>query len=322
MSPLARTLASWLLLVALLAPACAHACTLNVGNMSFGTISGASGGDSTMTMVFDCNTDSAPRLLVCISIFEPVAPYDVQNRRLPGQAPNYLSYNLYSDVARTQVWGSVFSTLLPPALTFPVANGKVHANITAYGRVAPGQGTLPNGNYSVSFPPISIQVGILPYTKDPPDCSRVSLSPGVAQGNMYVSANLAAPVDCAVSATPIDFGQKGALDSNTDVSGTVTARCGGGTSYTLSMSRGTSIGATLNGRLLTRGGGSETLKYGLYSNPARTSVWGDGTSGTVTVGGTGNGANQSYPVYARLPAQTPVPRPGTYTDTITLTITY
>ena len=36
---------------------------------------------------------------------------------------------------------------------------------------------------------------------------------------------------------------------------------------------------------------------------------------------TGNGALQSYTIYGRVPPQT-TPKPGTYADTITLTVTY
>jgi len=45
------------------------------------------------------------------------------------------------------------------------------------------------------------------------------------------------------------------------------------------------------------------------------------TVSTDTVAATGNGASQSYTVYGRVPAQT-TPAPGTYTDTVTVTVTY
>jgi spore coat protein U-like protein len=39
------------------------------------------------------------------------------------------------------------------------------------------------------------------------------------------------------------------------------------------------------------------------------------------VSGTGIGSSQNYTVYGRVQAQT-TPAPGTYTDTITVTVTY
>jgi spore coat protein U-like protein len=57
-----------------------------------------------------------------------------------------------------------------------------------------------------------------------------------------------------------------------------------------------------------------------YTDSGRTIVWGN-TVGTDTVSATGNGASQSYTVFGRVPAQT-TPAPATYTDTITVTVTY
>jgi spore coat protein U-like protein len=62
------------------------------------------------------------------------------------------------------------------------------------------------------------------------------------------------------------------------------------------------------------------VTYSLYSDSGRATVWGN-TVGTNTVAGTGNGASQSYTVYGRAPAQT-TPAAGTYTDTVTVTVTY
>ena len=71
-------------------------------------------------------------------------------------------------------------------------------------------------------------------------------------------------------------------------------------------------------RKMTSGG--NTVNYSLYSDSGRTTVWGN-TVGTNTVAATGNGAAQSYTVYGRVTAQT-TPAPATYTDTITVTVTY
>jgi spore coat protein U-like protein len=49
-------------------------------------------------------------------------------------------------------------------------------------------------------------------------------------------------------------------------------------------------------------------------------VWGI-TIGTDTVSATGNGAAQTHTVYGRVPAQT-TPAPATYSDTVTVTVTY
>jgi spore coat protein U-like protein len=68
--------------------------------------------------------------------------------------------------------------------------------------------------------------------------------------------------------------------------------------------------------------GSNSLTYGLYTNAARTTVWGDGTGSTATVTNTGSGSAQNFTVYGRIPAgQTSTPA-GIYADTVSVTITY
>ena len=66
--------------------------------------------------------------------------------------------------------------------------------------------------------------------------------------------------------------------------------------------------------------GAAIVNYSLYSDSGRTTVWGN-TVGTDTVAATGSGASQSYTVYGRVTAQT-TPAPGTYSDTVTVTVTY
>jgi len=68
------------------------------------------------------------------------------------------------------------------------------------------------------------------------------------------------------------------------------------------------------------GPSSSHLAYKLFSNSGHTTNWGN-TVGTDTVAGTGTGAAQSLTVYGQITAAQFV-RPGSYTDTVTATITY
>jgi spore coat protein U-like protein len=62
------------------------------------------------------------------------------------------------------------------------------------------------------------------------------------------------------------------------------------------------------------------LGYKLFSNSGRATNWGN-TVGTDTVTGTGTGNSQSLTVYGQVHAGQYF-KPGSYTDTITATITY
>jgi spore coat protein U-like protein len=132
-----------------------------------------------------------------------------------------------------------------------------------------------------------------------------------------VSVTLAAT--CTInSASTLNFGNQGILSANVDQTSTIQVTCTNTTPYNIGLDAGTGSGATVATRKLTSGGA--TVNYTLYSDTGRTTVWGN-TVGTDTVAATGNGTGQNYTVYGRIPTQT-TPAPGTYSDTITVTVTY
>jgi spore coat protein U-like protein len=99
---------------------------------------------------------------------------------------------------------------------------------------------------------------------------------------------------------------------------TLQLQCTNTTPYNIGLDAGTGSGANVAARKMTNG--ANTITYSLYSDSGRTTVWGN-TVGTNTVSATGNGASQSYTVCGRVPSQT-TPAAATYTDTITVTVTY
>lgn len=110
--------------------------------------------------------------------------------------------------------------------------------------------------------------------------------------------------------------------SATPLNGTsnIIVTCTNPTPYTVGLNAGTSVGATVTTRAMTRtAGGTETLGYALYSDAARTANWGN-TSPTW-VSGTGTGVQQTLTVYGQIPAAQNVPV-ASYLDTITVTLTY
>ena len=125
---------------------------------------------------------------------------------------------------------------------------------------------------------------------------------------------------CTVSSpTTLDFGTAGILSANIDATTTISVTCTASTTYNIGLNAGTGTGATVATRKMTSSG--NTVNYTLYSDSARTTVWGNtiGTDTPTTTPGTGSA--QSYTVYGRVPSQVS-PAAGTYTDTITVTVTY
>jgi len=140
-----------------------------------------------------------------------------------------------------------------------------------------------------------------------------------ATSTTTMTVQLTITATCTVnSATTLNFGTQGILATNVDQTSTIQITCTNTTPYNIGLDAGTGTGATVATRKMTSG--ANTVNYTLYSNSGRTTVWGN-TIGTDTVAATGNGAAQSYTVYGRVPAQA-APAPGTYSDTITVTVTY
>lgn len=122
-----------------------------------------------------------------------------------------------------------------------------------------------------------------------------------------------------IAANNLDFGTQGILSADIDDTTTLTVQCTTGTAYDIGLDAGVGAGAGIAVRKMT-GPGSVTIDYSLYSDAGRTQLWGD-TIPTNTVSGSGNGVQQNYTVYGRVPAQS-TPGPGTYSDTITVTVTF
>lgn len=124
---------------------------------------------------------------------------------------------------------------------------------------------------------------------------------------------------CEITATPIDFGS--VLRSTADTAqGTLTVNCSVDKPYRVALDGGLyPDGATITATSRRMANDTAFVPYGLYSDPAHTTVWGEDPS---DVSGTGTGSDQLLTVYADVTAAaTNAPR-GDYTDTITATITY
>jgi spore coat protein U-like protein len=124
--------------------------------------------------------------------------------------------------------------------------------------------------------------------------------------------------NCTVnSASTMNFGSNGVLTADVPQTSTLAVQCTDTTPYNIGLDKGAN-GASVAVRQMKSG--SATVNYSLYTDSGHTTVWGN-TVSTDTVSATGNGASQSYTVYGLVPAQT-TPAPGTYTDTVTVTVTY
>jgi spore coat protein U-like protein len=124
----------------------------------------------------------------------------------------------------------------------------------------------------------------------------------------------------------LTFGAYAPAGGNRDVSATLGVRCASGVPFQIALNGGGS-GSVANRRMSATGLPAEKLDYQLYTNAARTVVWGDGSGGSSVAVGTGGGlfAVRSFTVYGRVPDspanQAAAPRTD-YRDVVTITVTY
>lgn len=135
-----------------------------------------------------------------------------------------------------------------------------------------------------------------------------------ATTTLLVTATVVAA--CNVSTTPVAFGAYNpTAGTHLDGTGTVSVTCTNGTSYTVALDGGAQADVTTR----AMSAGAHGLNYQLYSDSARTSVW--GLTGAGLVAGTGTGSPIDHTVYGRIPSEQNVP-PGSYSDTVNVTVTY
>lgn len=137
-----------------------------------------------------------------------------------------------------------------------------------------------------------------------------------------LTVNATVTANCSVSTTAVSFGNINVLSgTNTDATGGLSVTCTNGTAWSASADAGLGTGASLSTRKMASG--ANLLNYALYTDSARTIVWGDAaTAATAKFSGTGTGAAQASTIYGRVASgQTSVPA-GSYADTVTVTVTY
>jgi len=308
----------------------AQTCTaVTASPVSFGSVSPISGSAVSVTGVVNVscswNTVAAvatPNVQVCLNIDSGDASSSLNPRSL-ANGTNLMQYNLYQDSGHSLVWGSTLSgtTPLSVVLTTPLLGGTTNKAVNFFGLIASNQPTVPSvGNantlYVENFTGTHTSLNYLFFLilTSPPACSTIT----VASGTFGFSVNATVINNCNISAGTLSFGSLGVLKNTVNAVSTISAQCTSGDAYQISLSGGSSSNVAARSM---QGPGGAKVTYQLYVDAGHMTPWGDGTSGTGMMQGTGNGTMQNITVYGTLPAQT-TPAPGSYSDTITATISF
>jgi len=123
---------------------------------------------------------------------------------------------------------------------------------------------------------------------------------------------------CTIAANDLAFGPQNTLAADIEVSTTVDVVCTAAGPLSIDFTAGGGASATFASRQMTHALATDTINYTLYSDSARTNVLG----GAVVLAGTSTGGTDSFPVYGRVFGGQGAKPVGSYSDTVTATVTF
>jgi spore coat protein U-like protein len=292
----------------------AHAvpsCSVTFSAVAFGgdidVLSGASV-DSAGAATISCSNFASganASVVVCIGMSNGANATAAPRKMASGT--NRLSYDLYTNSARSTRWANVQSSLPRYVLTASTPT----IVVPVYGRIAAAQTTTPVGNY---FDTITPNVFWNNFSGSTPACS--SLTKKITVSTFQVTGTVTA--NCAVSATNLVFPPQSVINTLVDAQSNIFVTCTTSAPYWIGLDGGAAIATDPTQRKMKLG--AQTITYGLYRDAARSLPWG-ATKDINTASGTGSAISTTFPVYGRMPAQS-TPAPGAYQDTVVVTVNF
>lgn len=317
-----RWLRLWLLalLFAAAGPAAAQNCwSSGSANISFGSAGNGIAVDTSDTVNLTCQADASPRYLRwCLFIGGEAPIAGVNPRYMTNYNGGQMAYDLYSDAARTQIIGppptGAGYTVYTGTAVVPGNYAQSAISVPVYGRVAAGQ-DLPAGNYQAGISNAMFYVAMA-TSSYPASCTTGAWTGSV--GPMYIGVSATVANACRISlATDLDFGAVSTLASNRDQTSQISVRCKAGTTWTLGLSNGVHASGTTR---RMRSAAGQYVTYEMYRDTGRSQRWGNASGSWATGTGAGDANPTALTVYGRVAAQAATS--GTYSDTVTVTLTY
>lgn len=312
------------------ADAQATTCSLGTSTnlVSFGTVNPLVATDKyadSNTVVVTCNfTALALGARLCFSAGIGTTSPSIAARAL-GAGSFRMNYNLYTDSGHSQVWGAATSTAPTSLLiTGPLlSTGSVSGSFPFYAKLPGGQTTVAVVNntdtlYSEAYSTtvkVDIAYGLLATL-------LVNCPIAAPMQTLFVPLTVQATVqkNCSVNTTNMAFAPQGLLSQAVTANAQITVLCTNNNAFSLALNGG-SVANNVAARKMKHSTAADTVSYQLYQDGSYATIWGDGVTGGTALASTGTGANQLFTVYGRVPAQA-TPRPGNYSDTVTVTLTF
>jgi spore coat protein U-like protein len=302
-------------------PASAQSCSFTISSLNFGNSINLVANVAiaiTATYSASCTGTANTTVRTCPNIDVGSGGSTSGSPRFLSNGASQLSFNLYQDAAHSSVWGSNLWGFAGsyPSPTIDVAldgSGSGSASQTVFGQISAGQPTLPAGLYASSF--AGTQTSIAYAYSTVGTCATIGTTHATTAPFTVTATNA---TNCSVSASTLNFGSAGVLRAALDATGSISVTCTNAAPYTVALDGGLSGATNPAQRKLSQA--AATITYGLYQDSGRATPWGDSV-GVNTMAGTGSGLPQTFTVYGRVPTQN-TPAPGSYSDTVVLTISY
>lgn len=310
-------------------------CTASMTNLNFAATTGAANVDATATATVTCTSSGLLlggniRVSMCLSINAGTdGGGNVNPRRMINGFGDPMQMQLYTDAARSLIWGSRTNATIPNPrlLTFDYTapalfgSGSQTQTVTLHGRI-PVQTGLAAGTYANRFtggPDTSAEFRFSESGTLPASCTSGGTA-GTTRTFPF-TVNGSVPVFCQITAKPapdLDFGNvPGLIAANVDNTTAIGLNCTGRTAWQVGLNNGLNASGSVR---RMRNAAGQFVPYELYRDAARNLRWGN-TLGSDTQTGTGTGLAVTLTTYGRVVAPQAVAA-GSYSDTITITVTY
>ena len=276
-------------------------CSFTVTNVAFGSVDVLTGAaySSSATLTISCTGVSIlpTNVYACVTFPTP--------RAMTGPMSPTLQYDLLGPPPLMTSWSNTTAIVIPTSGS--ILGFNANATVSVPATLLANQQSTPAGSYSQTVN------ATMNYSTS--SCTS-GLIVGTNSSSFQVSANVVK--SCNVAATNLNFGTAGILNAAVNGQTEIDVQCSNGTGYSIGLNGGLTGATDPTQRKMAFG--AKTVTYGLYQDAAHASPWGSASS-TNEVAATGTSVSQPFQVYGYISIQ-PTPPPGTYSDTIIVSVTY
>ncbi len=314
----------------------ATTCSAQMTNLQFGSVDDTGYAATTGTLSWQCDTfeifraQSPAHIKLCFAIGAGSASgSSVGSRLMRNPNGDPLSFDISQDPAHSTPWTDSTtppssaqasgSYTLSTAIIILITTGNGSGSMPVYARI-PAQ-SLAAGTYEATFSGANARI-VYRYGYGsgnvPANCTTGGSGGGSTTITFTTSANV--PGLCHIStASDLEFGNNpGTITDNIDGTSAISMQCRNRTAWQVGLDNG--MNALGNVRRMRSASGGSYVNYELYRNSSRTTRWGNSRN-VDTFTGTGYGEPQTLTVHGRVPAPQSA-LPGSYSDVVTVTVTY